>query len=148
MLDLISVEQNGISGNLPLKHFHLRVSEFDQANKFPNHSRAFSSKGCESLVLICEISRGSGVTGKLGVAGGRSADVVLQACNAASISSEGSLQALQVLSVVMGVFLLGASVLEQCAGFLFGLGLARLGLACDMSGQCLLRLSFGHLGAG
>ncbi|BDB69145.1 hypothetical protein Cthiooxydans_15570 [Comamonas thiooxydans] len=77
--------------HLPFQGGDLGVSAFDQSDKLPNHARAFASKGCESLVLICEISAGSGVTGKLGVAGGCAADVVLQACNAGSISSAASL---------------------------------------------------------
>ncbi|UNV93091.1 MULTISPECIES: hypothetical protein [Comamonas] len=47
---------------------------FDQAAKLSDQTCAFCSKGCESLVLICEISAGSGVTGKLGVAGCCGAD--------------------------------------------------------------------------
>ncbi|WP_172415243.1 hypothetical protein [Comamonas thiooxydans] len=89
LLDLL--EQPAVCGNLPAQQPYLGVSLFDQAAKLANHARAFCSKGCESLVLICEISAGSGVTGKLCVAGCRTADVVLQACNAGSISSATSL---------------------------------------------------------
>ncbi|MEN2388060.1 hypothetical protein [Comamonas sp. A7-5] len=77
--------------HLPFKGVDLGVSEFDQSDKLANHARAFASKGGESLVPICEISAGSGVTGKLGVAGCSAPDVVLQACNAGSISSAASL---------------------------------------------------------
>ncbi|MDH1472955.1 hypothetical protein N5F13_00470 [Comamonas thiooxydans] len=95
------------------------ISTFDQSDKLANHARAFASKGCESLVLICEISAGSGVTGKLGAPGGGTADVVLQACNAGSISSAASLQGGELLRVVMGVFLLGSAMLHHGLRFLF-----------------------------
>ena len=36
---------------------------FDQAAKLSNQTCALCGKGCESLVLICEISTDSGVTG-------------------------------------------------------------------------------------
>ncbi|MFN3731285.1 hypothetical protein [Comamonas testosteroni] len=91
----------------------------DQAAKVSNQACALCSNGCESLVLICEISAGSGVTGKLGVAGGSAPDVVLQACNAGSISSTASLQAGQFLRVVMGVFLLGGAMLKSGIRFDF-----------------------------
>src|SRR5690606_25062999 len=97
---------------------------------------------------ICEISGGSFVGCKLGVAGGSGADVVLQACNAASIRSAGSFQALKVLGIGMGVLLLGAGVLEQRAGFLGGCGLGLLGLGGDVGGQGLLGPGLGHFGAG
>ncbi|WP_157838028.1 hypothetical protein [Comamonas thiooxydans] len=42
----------------------------DQATKVSNHARAVCSKGCESLVLICEISASTASPRKLGVAGG------------------------------------------------------------------------------
>ncbi|WP_155293313.1 hypothetical protein [Comamonas testosteroni] len=113
------------SQQLPV-HLHLThqgvdlgVSAFDQSDKLANHARAFASKGCESLVLICEISAGSGVTGKLGVTGGGGSDVVLQACNAGSISSAASLQGCELLRVVMGVFLLSCGVLQSPCGFDF-----------------------------
>ncbi|MCT9812404.1 hypothetical protein N0K08_17310 [Acidovorax sp. Be4] len=113
----------------------MSVSTLDQVDKLSNHSRALCNTGCESFVLICEISRGSGVTGKLGVAGGGSADVVLQACNAASISGTGSLKIAKRLGKVMGVVLLGACMFEQRAGFLRYFGLGQLGLGGDMRGQ-------------
>ena len=110
----------------------MRVSSFDQSDKLTNHARAFCSKGCDSLVLICEISAGSGVTGKLGVTGGGTADVVLQACNAGSISSAASLQGRQFLGVVMGVVLLGSAVFDDCVCFLFCSCLRLLGLRCGL----------------
>ena len=114
--------------HLPLQGVDLGVSALDQSDKLANHSSASRSKGCESLVLICEISAGSGVTGKLGVAGGCAPDVVLQACNAGSISSAASLQAGHFLRVVMGVFLLSSAVLNHGFGFLLGSCLRLQGL--------------------
>ena len=105
--------------HLPHQGVELGVSALDQSDKLANHARAFASKGCESLVLICEISAGSGVTGKLGVTGGGGTDAVLQACNAGSISSAASLQFCQCLCVVMGVVLLGSAVPEYFNCFLF-----------------------------
>ena len=105
--------------HLPFQGTELGVSALDQCDKLANHARAFASKGGESLVLICEISAGSGVTGKLGVAGGSGADVVLQACNAGSISSAASFQSCELLRVIMGVFLLGSAVGDHGSRFLF-----------------------------
>ncbi|WP_162989559.1 hypothetical protein [Comamonas sp. lk] len=105
--------------NLSGQCIYLGVSPFDQASKRANHARAFASKGCESLVLICEISTGSCVTCSLGVAGGGCADIVLQACNAGSISSAPSLKPSHFLRVVMGVSLLGSSVCDHGICFLF-----------------------------
>lgn len=117
---------------LPFQGGDLGISALDQADKLSNHARAFASKGCESLVLICEISAGSGVTGKLGVTGGGGADVVLQACNAGSISSAASLQTGHFLRVVMGVFLLGSTVRYHGFRFLFCSYLRLLGLRCSL----------------
>ena len=105
--------------HLPLQGVDLGVSALDQSDKLANHARAVASKGSESLVLICEISAGSGVTGKLGVTGGGGTDAVLQACNTGSISSAASLQFCQCLCVVMGVVLLGSAVPEYFNCFLF-----------------------------
>ena len=63
--------------HLPLQGVDLGVSAFDQSDTLANHARAFASKGCESLVLICEISAGSGVTGKLGVTDGLAHDLAV-----------------------------------------------------------------------
>ncbi|WP_162989573.1 hypothetical protein [Comamonas sp. lk] len=112
-------QQLPIHLHLPHQGVELGVSAFDQPDKLANHARAFASKGGESLVLICEISAGSGVTGKLGIAGGGGADAVLQACNAGSISSAARLQSRQFLRVVMGVFLLSCGVLQSPCGFHF-----------------------------
>jgi hypothetical protein len=71
----------------------------DQACKACNHCSALSSQGSESLVLICEISAGSGVTGKLCAAGGGGADGELQACNTGSISSAASFQLCAIFCV-------------------------------------------------
>ena len=117
LLDLL--EQLTVHGNLAAQQLYLGVSPFDQTAKFTNQLCALCSKGCESLVLICEISAGSGVTGKLGVAGGRAANVVLQACNAGSVSSAASLQRGKLLRVVMGVFLLGGPVIKHSSRFNF-----------------------------
>ncbi|WP_415794955.1 hypothetical protein [Comamonas aquatilis] len=116
--------------HLPHQGVELGVSAFDQSDKLTNHARAFASKSGESLVLICKISAGSGVTGKLGVAGDGGADAVLQACNASSISSAARLQSGQFLRVVMGVFLLSCGVLQSPCGFNF------------CSSLCLLRLGY------
>ena len=105
--------------HLPHQGVNLGVSALDQSDKLANHARAFASKGCESLVLICETSAGSGVTGKLGVAGGGGTDAVLQACNADSISSATSFQSGQFLRVVMGVVLLGRAMPKHGRRFLF-----------------------------
>ena len=69
----LAPQQHPIRCHLPLQRPHLGVSDFDQADKLSNHSRARCSTGSELLVSICEISAGSGVTGKLGVAGEGSA---------------------------------------------------------------------------
>ena len=61
--------------NFALERCYLAVAPLDQPDKLTNHFCALSSKDCESLVLICEISVGSGVTGSLGVAGDAAADV-------------------------------------------------------------------------
>ncbi|WP_230957856.1 hypothetical protein, partial [Comamonas testosteroni] len=52
-------------------------------------------------------------------AGSGAPDVVLQACNAGSISSAASLQGGEFLRVVMGVFLLSCGVLQSPCGFDF-----------------------------
>ena len=62
-------QQLPVHPHLTFQGVDLGVSALDQSDKLANHARAFDSKGCESLVLICEISACSGVTGKLGVAG-------------------------------------------------------------------------------
>jgi len=54
---------------MPFQGLHLGVSEFDQADKLSNYSRALCNTGCELHVSICEISSGSGVGCSLGVAG-------------------------------------------------------------------------------
>ncbi|KWT64779.1 hypothetical protein APV28_5014 [Comamonas testosteroni] len=113
------LEQISVGRDLAMQQVHLGISALDQFDKLANHACAFCNEGCESLVLICEISAGNGVTGKLGVAGSRSADVVLQACNADSISSAPSLQAGHFLRVVMGVFLLGSAVRDHGGSFVF-----------------------------
>ncbi|WKL14276.1 hypothetical protein QYQ99_17870 [Comamonas testosteroni] len=77
LLDLL--KQSSVGRDLAAQEIHLGVSALDQSDKLANHARASRSKGCESLVLICETSAGSGVTGKLGVAGSCAPDVVLQA---------------------------------------------------------------------
>ncbi|WP_312588221.1 hypothetical protein [Comamonas terrigena] len=69
--------------------------------------------------MICEISAGSGVTGKLGVAGRGGADVALQACNTGSINSAASFQLRQFSRVVMGVVLLVVGMLQQRTRFVF-----------------------------
>lgn len=105
--------------HLPFQGGDLGVSALDQSDKLANHARAFASKGGESLMPICEISAGSGVTGKLGAPGGGGADVVLQACNAGSISSAASFQGGELLRVVMGVVLLRGRVVNHGNRFLF-----------------------------
>lgn len=70
-------------------------------------------------MLICKISAGSGITGSPGLAGGSAPDVVLQACNADSISSAANFQSGQFLHVVMGVALLIGGVLQQRTRFVF-----------------------------
>lgn len=60
-------QQLPVHPHLTFQGVDLGVLALDQSDKLANHARAFDSKGCESLVLICEISAGSGVTGKLGV---------------------------------------------------------------------------------
>ncbi|RDI10967.1 hypothetical protein DFO48_105483 [Comamonas sp. AG1104] len=122
------LEQRSVGCDLSAQQAHLGVSLLDQATKLSNQARAFCSKGRESLVLICEISAGSGVIGKLGVAGGGPPDVVLQACNAGSISNAASLQAGHFLRVVMGVFLLSCTVRDHGFRFLFDSCLRLLGL--------------------
>ena len=113
------LKQLAVCSNLPPQQPYLGVSAIDQSDKLVNHARAFASKGGESLVPICEISAGSGVTGKLGVAGGGGTDAVLQACNADSISSATSFQSGQFLRVVMGVVLLGRAMPKHGRRFLF-----------------------------
>ena len=113
------LQQLPVQLHLPFQSTELGVSALDQCDKLANHARAFASKGCESLVLICEISAGSGVTCNLGVAGRSAPDVVLQACNADSISSAASLQSGQLLRVVMGIVLLCGSVIHHSFSFLF-----------------------------
>ena len=116
---LALLEQIAVDSNLATQQLYLGVSLCDQAASLANQSCALCSKGCESLVLICEISAGSGVTGKLGVAGRGAADVVLQPCNADSVSSAASLQRGKLLRVVMGVFLLGGPVIKHSSRFNF-----------------------------
>lgn len=89
LLDL--VKQLAVHSDLAAQQIYLRVSSFDQPDKLSNHACAFASKGCESLVLICETSAGSGVTGSLDVLGCCSAQLLLQACNAGSVSSAAML---------------------------------------------------------
>ena len=128
-VQLIHLQQLPVHLHLSYQGADLSVSAFDQSDKLANHACAFASKGGESLVLICEISAGSGVTGKLGVASGGAADIVLQACNAGSISSARSFQRSELLGVFMGVFLLSCGVLQSPCGFGFhsSLRLLRLG---------------------
>ena len=118
--------------HLPHQGVNLGVSALDQSDKLANHARAFASKGCESLVLICEISAGSGITGKLGVTGCGTADVVLQACNAGSISSAASLQSCHFLRVFMGVVLLRGRVVNHGSRFLFCSCLRLFCLRCSL----------------
>ena len=118
--------------HLPHQGVNLGVSALDQSDKLANHARAFASKGCESLVLICETSAGSGVTGKLGVAGRGAADVVLQACNAGSVSSAASLQRGKLLRVVMGIYLLGGPVIKHGSRFDFCSCLRLLRMRCGL----------------
>jgi hypothetical protein len=91
----------------------LNVTFLDQVSKLTNQFCAFASKGCESPVLICEISAGSDVTGKLGVVGRGAPDIVLQACNADSISNATSLHSSHILRVFMDFFLLNSPMLEH-----------------------------------
>lgn len=111
LLDL--VKQLAVHSDLAAQQIYLRVSSFDQPDKLSNHACAFASKGCESLVLICETSAGSGVTGSLDVLGCCSAQLLLQACNAGSVSSAASFQPLDFLGVGMGVFLSVSRMVEQ-----------------------------------
>lgn len=101
-----------INLHLPLQGVDLCVALLDQIDKLSSHFRAFCKTGCELLVLICEMAAGSGVTGSLGVLGGSGAQVVLQACNAGSISSAARFQRLYGLGVGMGVVLLRSGVLQ------------------------------------
>ena len=112
-------EQCSVGRNRAAQQFHLGVSLCDQSVSLANQSCAFCRQGCESLMLICEISAGSGVTGKLGAPGGAGADVVLQACNAGSISSAASFQGGELLRVVIGVVLLRGCVVKNDSRFLF-----------------------------
>ncbi|MBL5979653.1 hypothetical protein JAO85_20455 [Comamonas sp. NyZ500] len=123
------MNQRPVDLHLSFQGVDLGVSALDQTDKLANHARASCSTGCESLVLICEISAGSGVTGKLGVAGGSAPDVVLQACNAGSVNSAPSLQAGHFFRVVMGVFLLGSAVLNHGLCFFFCSSLRLLSLS-------------------
>ncbi len=116
-VELRLVSQPSVDPDLPRKQPYFCIPLVDQACKPCNHCSALSSQGCESLELICEISAGSGVTGKLGVAGRGGADGVLQACNAGSVSSAASFQQRQFLRVVMGVVLLIAGMLQQRTRF-------------------------------
>ncbi len=118
-VELLLVSQPSIDPDLPRKQPYFCIPLPDQACKACNHCSALSSQGSESLVLICQISAGSGVTCSLGAAGGGSADGVLQARNTGSVSSTASLQLRQFLRVVMGVFLLIAGMLQQRACFVF-----------------------------
>lgn len=113
------LKQLTVHGNLTTQQFYLGISPFDQTAKLANHLCALCNKGCESLVLICEISAGSGVTGSLGIAGCGTTDVVLQPGNTGSINSAASFQFCQFLRVVMGVLLLGSAVLNNGICFLF-----------------------------
>lgn len=126
------LKQLAVRCNLAAQQRYLGISPCDQVAKLSNHARALYSKGCESLVLICEISAGSGVTGSLGMLGGGGAQVVLQACNAGSISSAASFQPLDFLGVCMGVVLLRCGVLQSPCRFDF---CSLLHLLC--LGQCL-----------
>ena len=95
------------------------VALLDHSDKFCNHACALCKMGCELLVLICKISAGSGVACSLGVLGGGGAEVVLQACNAGSISSAASFQQLDFLGVCMGVILLPCGVPQESCRFGF-----------------------------
>ena len=121
------LEQRVVDRNLSSQQLYFNIPLLDQACKPCNHCSALSSQGSELLVSICEISAGSGVTGKLCVAGGGSADGVLQACNAGSVSSAASFQFCHFLRVVMGVVLLVVGMLQQRARFVFR---GRLRLLC------------------
>jgi len=123
-----SSKQNTISVNLTAQQIYLGISLFDQASKPSNHSCASLSKSCESLVLICEISTGSGVTCSLGVGGCSRAELLLQACNPHSIDSTATFQSGNLLRVDMSVFLLIGAVLQQVhrLGFYSCLRLLRL----------------------
>jgi len=116
---LQTFNQYSIHSQLFFQQHYLNVSPFDQSAKLSNHFCAFCSKGSESLVLICEISAGSCVAGSLGMLGGGGAQVVLQACNAGSISSAASFQPLDFLGVCMGVVLLRCGVLQSPCRFGF-----------------------------
>ncbi|KGG90844.1 hypothetical protein P245_15460 [Comamonas thiooxydans] len=133
------LDKRPVDLHLTFQGVDLSIPALDQSDKLANHARALCSEGRESLVLICEISAGSGVTGKLGVAGCSAPDVVLQACNAGSISSAPSLQAGHFLRVVMGVFLLGGTVLEHGNRLLFSSCLRLLGDLCSL--LCLSNLN-------
>ncbi len=126
---MLAVQQLAVYLHLPDQGVDLGVSLLDQMDKLSNHACALCNMGCELPVLICKMSAGSGVTGSLGVPGGGGAQVVLQACNAGSISSAASFQVLDFLGVGMGVFLLFGSVLQSPCRFCFCslLRLLRLG---------------------
>lgn len=47
------LQQLPVQVHLPFQGTELGVSALDQCDKLANHARAFASKGCESLVLIC-----------------------------------------------------------------------------------------------
>ncbi|EXU79470.1 hypothetical protein AX13_05000 [Comamonas aquatica DA1877] len=131
-MQLLTAQQRAVCLHLPHQSVDLGVTLLDQVDKLSNHACALCSVGCELLVLICEISAGSGVTGNLGVLGGGGAQVVLQACNAGSISSAASFQPLDFLGVCMGVVLLRCGVLQSPCRFGF---CSCLRLLC--LGQCL-----------
>lgn len=73
-----ATKQRPVRQHLTLQNCHFGVPPLDQADKLSNHSRALCSTGCELLVLICELPRGSGVGCKLGVAGSSTPRQLLQ----------------------------------------------------------------------
>ena len=116
---MLAVQQLAVYLHLPHQGADLGVSLLDQMDKLSNHACALRKMGCELAVLICKMSAGSGVAGSLGVGGGSGAQVVLQACNAGSISSAASFQPLNFLGVCMGAVLLPCSMLQESCGFCF-----------------------------
>ena len=114
-----AVELLAVYLHLPHQGTDLGVSLLDQMDKLSNHACALRKMGCELAVLICKMSADSGVAGSLGVLGGGGAQVVLQACNAGSISSAASFQRLNFLGVGMGVVLLLCGVLQSPCRFCF-----------------------------
>lgn len=60
LLDLL--KQLKVHRNVAAQQLYLGISLFEQASKSTRQLCTFSNKGCKSLVLICEISVGNGVT--------------------------------------------------------------------------------------